>query len=893
MTVPTDSPSRARLMVSSPSMLSTIMGMLLSWHSAVAVVSSERLHDVTSSSIGDMLQGKVAGLSVVKGSGMPGNTPAIRLRGVSSMNAPQEPLYVVDGIIGGTYDPNDVETITVLKDAGSTGMYGAQANGGVIIITTKHAKTDETVFNVKASFGVTTPDFTRNKNMNSKQLYNYYREYFRDPTTYMIDDVAFNNAIPSSVLDTDTDWRGLVYDPGYIQNYHVSMMGRNGKHSFYNSISLYYEDGTLDLTDYGRVNIRSNNSWNVSNWLDIKNDINLMVYRRSDIDTNIMYYVWEALPWDSPYDSEGNTRTFADADDIWMRDAINPLLAFENDNFSNKTWGFETTYDLVFEARIFPWLSASTQNRAYVSTYKTHYHRTEDMEYMSGGDAIEEINGMSIGYISTNLLKASKDFGLHTISGLVGYESQMSYDETLSSYGEGLPEGLYVLDVASSNPIIGGTNTKSVMQSFISQANYNFKERYFITASFRIDQSFTFNKDNRTACFPSVSGAWMLSEEPWMENAIAISNLKIKASWGITGMKDIGASKYLESFAYTSSYFNNTSAVPTQMANPDLKWEQTYQHNLGVELGLWKNRLTLDVNAYYNDTDNLLVYRELPPSGGFTAQWQNFGNDVNTGFELAIAATPIKTKDWQWDVNFQISYNKNWLYGFGDTQIFTSTLEGIQQIYEDGESLYTWYLKEYAGIDPQTGRQQYVDENGELTYDYASARYINAGSALAPWQGGVSTSVSWKNWILSATGTFVWGNTLYGNGHASTLSTFVDNSLVPSSKESIWTQPGDEATIGLAYYATANLYHTGYLVAGDYFKIRNITLQYTLPKKIMRNKTLTLSLSCDNPFTFTNVWGGDPEASIGSDNTLPGRINDLQTRYPNSRQYVFTVNFTL
>ena len=190
--------------------------------SAVTTVSAEKLKDVVSNNIGDMLQGKVAGVTVVKDSGRPGSEPSIRIRGTSSLHASQEPLYVVDGIIGGSYDPDDVESVTVLKDAGSTGMYGAQANGGVIVVTTKKAKSRDMKFNFKANFGYITPDFSRQRLMNTKQLYTYYREYFRDPDTYLVDDLAFRSALPSSILDTDTDWRDLIVRNAFLQNYHFS-----------------------------------------------------------------------------------------------------------------------------------------------------------------------------------------------------------------------------------------------------------------------------------------------------------------------------------------------------------------------------------------------------------------------------------------------------------------------------------------------------------------------------------------------------------------------------------------------------------------------------------------------------------------------------------------------
>lgn len=858
--------------------------------SAVSVLSSDKLVDVTSNSIEGMLQGKATGVSVIKGSGQPGTAASVSIRGISSMNAPQGPLYVVDGIIGGSYDPNDVETVTILKDAGSTGMYGAQANGGVIVITTKKAKTEKMAINFKANVGFTTPDFDRQHLMNSQELYNYYHEYFRDPETYLIDDVAFNNSIPASVLNTDTDWRDLVFRTGVVQQYYVSLAGKSNNHSYYNSISYFNEKGTMKTTGYNQINVRSNNSYDITKWLSITSNLDVYSNISKAQDSNVMYYLSQAMPWDSPYNSDGSLKHFSTTTDkIWMRDKINPLFAFESDALANKNQTFGASYDFVANVKLTDWLTFTSQNRVSVSTNKYHYHRTSNVESMESGDLIEESQNLSIGGISTNMFNARKVFGKHTVSGLVGYEAQRDKYEILSASGKGLPYGLYVLDVTSNTPVVGGSNSTTGMQSLISQANYDYANKYFVTASFRIDQSSTFNKDNRTAMFPSISGSWIVSNEPFMANVKYISNLKLRTSWGKTGMKDIGASKFLESFSYSTQYNNQTAAVATQMANPDLKWEQTTQFNLGTSFTLF-DRFDFDFNVYKNKTNDLLIYRDLPPSGGFDKQWQNYGAVVNKGAEFSLGAAIIKTDNLRWDANFSLSYNHNELTGFGGTEIFT-THYALQQIYKDGESLYTWHVKDYAGIDPQTGRKQYYDASGNKTYDYASARYVNHGSAMIPWQGGVGTTLTYGNWKFSATGNFVWGNTLAGRQRASSLALFVENSLTPSSDDVIWKQPGDNATIGIPAYATAQLQDTGMLVKGDYFKLRNVSLSYTFPKLLGTKNNLTLGISADNVFTLCNVWGADPEVSMDlNSGMLPGEITSGVKRYPNSRQFVFQVN---
>ena len=351
--------------------------------SAVTTVSADKLNDVVSNNIGDMLQGKVAGVTVVKDSGRPGAEPSIRIRGTSSLHASQEPLYVVDGIIGGSYDPADVESVTVLKDAGATGMYGAQANGGVIVVTTKKAKTNKLQFNFKANIGVISPDFSRQRLMNTKQLYTYYREYFRDPETHLIDDLAFKTALPASILENDTDWRGLITQNALLQNYHFSVMGRNDWYSGYLSFSYYKEQGTLKNTGYTQFNVRSNNTINLTKWLTLTANLDVSGNMSDNPDDNLVYYVGENIPFDSPYDEDGNLRSFKDGAKLYGRYDVNPMIGFLSDKDVRKSKGFGTDLDFVVTAKITPWLSFVSQNRGSVGFWHSHYHRFAEVEYMN------------------------------------------------------------------------------------------------------------------------------------------------------------------------------------------------------------------------------------------------------------------------------------------------------------------------------------------------------------------------------------------------------------------------------------------------------------------------------------------------------------------------------
>ena len=861
--------------------------------SAVSTVSAEQLKDVTSNNIGTMLQGKVAGLQVINSSGQPGSDPDVRIRGISSMSAPQGPLYVVDGIIGGTFDPNDVETLTVLKDAGATGMYGSQANGGVIVVTTKSASVESRKLNFKAVVGLRTADHGNVHMMDSKTLYNYQRELYRDPELFVIDDSKFLQARPKSILDVNTDWLKETFDPALVQNYYLSTTGKVNKFSFYIGGSYYDEEGTFINTYFKRINLRANTTYQLSKAISIKNNINLSGSKTRGTDYMNLYYSYLSMPWDNPYDENGNARSFKNATGIWSKDKINPIQAAENSELSNRSLNVE--YDFYLDIKLAAWLTFSSSNRlsAYADMDKEFYSKDADNLSYTGTGYVSSTSNISYGGLSTNLFKFRWEKNENSLSGLVGVEVQQSDDDYISGSGQGMPEGLQSPSVASSNFSIAGAPERTVMQSFISQANYSYRNKYFFTGSYRIDQSSAFSPDNRTAYFPSLSGAWLISSEDFMKNTPTIDNLKVKASWGKTGMKDIGPSKYLEQFAFTTQIDGQTAAVPTQLANPDLTWEQTTQVNLGLELGVFK-RADISVNVYHNLTDNLLVYRDLPPSGGFSKQWQNVGSVTNKGVELSISSTNVKTSKFTWTTDFTVSFNKNTLSGFGNDTILNANNYGITQIYHNGSALYTWYAKEFYGIDPQDGSMLWVGEDGQPTHEYQSARKVEAGSAIPKIEGGFSTRLRYTNWTLSANCSFVTGNKIYNYFRKYADNDLQDvqfNSMMPRDDWKLWQQPGDIADHPLAQNARNSFDpSTRFIESGNYLKIRNVTLTYKLPSSILESLKVSdasLSLSADNVYTFSRFWGQDPEVSINPLNGLPGYA---EFKYPNSRQFVLGVN---
>ena len=862
--------------------------------SAVTTVSSDKLMDVTSSDIGTMLQGKVSGIQVINGSGSPGSTPDIRIRGSSSFSAPnQGPLYVVDGIIGGNFDPNDVETITVMKDAGATALYGSQANGGVIVVTTKKAKPGKTQFNVKVVTGVRIADQGHVTMMDSKTLYNYHREYFRDPVLFEIDDRKFNEARPASLLNVNTNWLKETFKPALLQNYFLSASGQLDKMSYYIGASYYDEEGTFINTGFKKINFRANSTYKFSDRVSLTNNINLSGSKTLGADYMNIYYSYTSMPWDNPYDAKGNARSFKNADGIWSKDKINPIQAANNSELSNT--GFSLDYDLDLNIRFTDWLSFSSTNRLSANSFmdKQYYSATADNLSYFGSGFVSSRNDHSYGGITTDLLNFRFVKGVHSINGLAGFEAGGDNSDYIRGSGTGIPEGLKVPSVSSGQYSIEGAPVSSVMQSFISQVNYTLNNRYFFSGSFRVDRSSSFSPNKRTAMFPSLSAAWNISSEDFMQSVKMVNNFRLKASLGKTGMKDIGPYKYMEQFRYTTQYDGLPAAIPYQMANPDLTWEQTDQLNAGVELGLLQ-RINLDFNVYKNITKNLLVYRDLPPSGGFRKQWQNIGNSENNGVEISISTTNIKSSNLTWTTDFTISFNKNRLSGFGSDTIQNANAYGIVQIYHNGGALYSWYAKEYYGIDPANGSMLWVGADGKPTHDYQAARKVEYGSPMPKYQGGFATELKYKGLSLRANFSYVSGNKIYNYFRRYVDHDLQDvgfNVMMPRSDWKIWQQPGDVANHPLPQNAV-NSYDpsTRFIEDGSYVKVRNITLAYELPSSFvsrLKLTGLTISLGADNLYTFTNFWGQDPEVSINPLNGLPGYA---EFKYPNNRQYVFNIN---
>ncbi|MBE7175085.1 MAG: SusC/RagA family TonB-linked outer membrane protein [Mucilaginibacter polytrichastri] len=878
--------------------------------SAVSVVSAEKLKDVTANNVGTMLQGKVAGLQVINSSGVPGSQPEIRLRGVSSVNASQSPLVVVDGVIGGNYDPNDVENITVLKDAGATALYGSQANAGVLIITTKSAQAGKTRFEAKLTGGVRTADFGKLKVMNGSELYDYQKEFYRDyivgapDNSYKIDLIRFYTERPLALRNQNYNWVGESFKPAPMYNFYVSASGKTEKNAYYVGASYYNEQGSFLRTGFQRINLRANSTYSFSRKLDVTNNVNLSASTGRSYDYNDIYYSFLNMPWDNPYDASGNV-LYVDGNSPfrwWSRDKVNPIHTVNNSDHTYK--GFDVNYDLAVNYRITNWLTFSSTNRFSAGFNKaTNFFSPLVAGTYHGTGYIDELNTLNYGGISNNLLKFNFQLGDHSLSGLAGVAFEGGQTEYSGASGRGLPEGLKVLNVVSNTQLVNGFNDRGYLQSLISQVNYNYKSRYFLSGSFRVDGSTAFPPGNQYASFPSVSGAWLASNEDFLSGSKIMDNLKLRVSYGITGTQDIGASRYLGLFSLTTQYNGLVGAVPYQLANPGLTWESKHQLDAGIDIGLFK-RVNLTVDVYRNNTKDLLLQVSQPLSVGFEQRWENAGNVINQGFEFGISSTNIRTNNFEWTTDLNVNFNSNKLYGL-PSQIVRTGSWSISQIYRNGGNLYEFYMPKWLGVDAQTGAPVWEklvsNEQGQVvarerTSNYSEATIQEAGSALPKYQGGFNNTFRYKGLSLRVNTYFNYGNKVFSNNLRFMMNDGHEpyyNQLRRPDGSVIWTQPGDIATEPSPQNsANSTETSTRYLKDGSYFTIRNIALSYSLPKTWASRiafEDITVGLSADNVYTFTNFLGQDPQTTITPASFATPGVSDF--KYPNNRQFLFNINF--
>ena len=880
---------------------------------AMANIKGEKLKDITSATVENMLNGKVSGVYVAPGSGRPGSTGAIIIRGQTSINGATAPLWVVDGVIvgnsAGDLNPDDIETMTVLKDAASTAIYGSEGANGVVVVTTKQAKHEKMSISLSAKAGLSTLNRGNLEMMDGAEFYDYYKSFQN------VESVNFPRW-NEDLRNSNFDWFKLAKKTGSTQDYNLTLNGGSENIQSMFTLGYFKEEGAVKGYDMNRYSTRIKVVYKPYEWLTIKP--NISGSRTNDKDKQYSVgAMYSMMPWDSPYDENGNLVPNYYAG--WVNSkATNYLNDLAAGNYSTST-----TYDLSggldFDIQIAPWLTFSSVNN--YSYYNSQTHGYYDPKSSSG----EGVNGRTTEYNYTStrrytnqLLRFKKSWGKHNVNALLAYEFndyEMKYTDV---YATGFISGFEDFMTAAKPEMANGYRTAWAKQSYFTQWRYDYDSRYYGELSLRRDGRSNFGSNNRYGNFFSVSGAWNINNESWFK-ADWVDQLKLRAAFGSVGNVPTSLYPSYSLYSVGATYNENPGALISQIGNKDLTWEKTYTTGVGVDASFWQNRLHATLDYYIKNTSNILY--QVPVTGlvGVTSIWKNIGKMRNTGIEFTVGGDIIRTKDLTWNVTANISHNSNELrdlykqrdangnYVVKPVLISdgTSIAGTAQRILEIGEPVDTYYMKEWAGVNPEDGKPQWYmdDANGNkvVTDSYSKASYYKCGKASPDVYGSFSTSLFYKNFDLQANFGYSLGGQIYSYYRQEFDSDGAyagdRNQMKLQKGWSRWEKPGDIATHPRAMYNNqdkGNLASSRYLESSDYLKLRSLTLGYNFDLKKYGIQTLRLSVSGENLFTITDYSGVDPELPAGTNDK--GVLSVTNTGgisvYPAVRKFMLGVNLT-
>ena len=880
---------------------------------AMANIKADKLKDVTSATVENMLNGKVSGVYVAPGSGRPGSTGAIVIRGQTSINGATAPLWVVDGVIvgnsAGDLNPDDIESMTVLKDAASTAIYGSEGANGVVVVTTKQARHEKMSITLSAKAGASTLSRGNMEMMDGAEFYDYYKSF---QNVEAVNFPRWNEDLRNS----NFDWFKLAKKTGSTQDYNVTLNGGNEKMQSMFTMGYFKEEGAVKGYDLSRYSTRIKVVYKPYEWLTIKP--NLSGSRTTDTDRQYSVgAMYSMLPWDNPFDENGNP--VPNQYEGWVNSkGSNYLYDLSKGNYSSSC-----SYDLAggfdFDIKIMPWLTFSSVNN--YSYYNSQSHGYTDPKSV-GGEGVDgritEYNYNTTRRYTNQLLRFQKSWGKHNVNGLLAYEFNDWEMKFTDVYATGFLSGFEDFTTTSKPEKANGYRQAWAKQSYFTQWRYNYDNRYFGEVSLRRDGRSNFGSNNRYGNFFSFSGAWNINNESWFK-AQWVDMLKLRASFGSVGNVPTSLYPSYSLYSVGASYNEMSGALISQIGNKDLTWEKTFTTGVGVDAAFFQNRLTATLDFYVKNTSNILY--QVPVTGlvGVTSIWKNIGKMRNTGVELTIGGDIIRTKDLTWNVTANISHNSNELRDLykqrdanGNYVVKpvivsdgTSIAGTAQRILEIGEPVDTYYMKEWAGVNPENGKPQWYtnDANGNkvVTDNYSKASYYKCGKSSPDVYGSFSTSLFYKNFDLQANFGYSLGGQIYSyfrQEYDSDGAYAGDrNQMKLQNGWSRWQKPGDKATHPRAMYNNqdkGNLASSRYLESSDYLKLRSLTLGYNFNLKKYGIQTLRLSVSGENLFCITDYSGVDPE--LPADSNDKGVLSVTSTGgvsvYPAVRKFMFGVNLT-
>lgn len=883
---------------------------------SVAAISSEKLQNIPTANFTDALSGQVAGLSVLSSSGEPTASASIRMRGINSISAGVDPLFILDGSpisydVFNALNPSDIETITVLKDASSTAIYGSRAANGVIVLTSKKGKMGEKpTVRISAQYGVSNVINSGIEMMNSKE-YMKFQEML-DPT--LLNNKSWlehKNVVTKNGIDTD--WQDYVYrDNAPTFQLNASVTGGSENTNYYLSLNHFTKEGIEPMSAVERNSIRFNEDIRISEMLKIGFDVNLS-YNISQTNpeqnsselfqTNPTIFSRLARPDDSPYyyttDENGVASFGRKADYLHFTKIYTPFYVSDNRERESKTVHLDASiYEQLNPVKGLT-LRASQSLSGYDDRY-TSISKPVDGYISPMGDLVDLYgDGSSANrtetaqryYQLTATNTAEYQFSLvggHNFSFLLGHESIISKLDGFSAQRYGISDiRMLLLTNATEEPIVAQSVTETVFNSFFGEASYNFSDKYFGSASIRRDGSSRFSKNHRWSTFWSVGGRWSMAKENFMESFRSwLNQFDLKVSYGTTGNSSIGDYAYLGLVSGQGvQYDGNGGLVLSQPSVDDLTWETVAQTNIGIETRLF-DRVSVGVDYYYKKTSDMLLSIPYSFTTGYASGQGNIGAMVNQGVDFNLDVDIIRKNDMYWGFKANFNYNKNEiteLFNGLDEYIIANTGMKLQVGMPFGE-LYT---VKRAYVDPRDGTQVWYDADGNLTkvYDAASNSVFTGKQRFAPWTGGFGTSFQWKGLSVSADFTWALGKYALNNDRF-----FYENAAMGStynqSKDmlNMWTTPGQKTNIPKA---SETIQIDDHLIENASFcRLKKLTVGYNLPSSWFAGqnviKGVNVYVTGRNLLTFTSYSGYDPEPDS----------NVIQFNYPNTREYIFGCEVT-
>ncbi|GAB3925412.1 SusC/RagA family TonB-linked outer membrane protein [Larkinella terrae] len=895
---------------------------------AVATVPVEEIKKVAVTSLDQALQGRAAGVQITQNSGAPGGTTSIRIRGGNSIQGDNEPLYVIDGIpfkndgvsngssfnVLSTLNPSDIESISVLKDASSTAIYGSRGANGVVIITTKRGKAGKSTITFDTYYGV--------QNVRRKYPVLNAREYAQ-----FVNDANTNEGRPAvytqaqvDAFGEGTDWQDEIFRQAPISNYQLSFSGGDEKTQYAISGGYFKQNGIIVNSDFDRYSFRVNLDRKLTSKIKIGNSltVNRTVTNqaRSDGDLGSAGLVTIAalqfppiLPVVTPNGS------YLLTDPALAFTADNPV-ALARDN-KNRNTAYRVFGSVFGDYQIIDGLNlrVSLGMDAVLQKQDSYLPRSVGSGLAQGG-AAAIFNSQAMTWLNENLLTYTRTINtVHNITALIGYTQQASRTESNRAQARNfVNDNLGSSNLASGSvPLTpeSGIGTWG-LRSYLARINYGYKDKYLLTASFRTDGSSRFGANKRNGYFPSAALAWRVSEETFMKSSRVVNDLKVRLTYGATGNQD-GVGNYpAYSLLGTQNYvFGNTVSTglgPNQIANPDLSWETTTQADFGVDVGFLNNRITLTADAYLKRTKDLLLNVTVPSTSGFSSAIKNLGKVENKGLEFSISSRNIDG-DFKWNTDLNFALNRNKVLDIGGTpQIFAGSVANIGQglnsgIIRVGEPLGSFFGYVTNGLyqttdeltalaDPQArkpGDRKYADLNGDKKIDDNDRTII--GRAQPKFIGGISNTFSFKGIELTAFFQGVYGNNIL---NANRYELEYLNATTNQDRDMLnrWTPTNTNTDIPRASTTRpANRVSTRQIEDGSYLRLKNLQVAYNLPSSViqaLKIQSVRVYVTAQNFLTWTNYSGYDPEVNrFGQDSRSQGFD---YASYPATKTLLFGLN---